>query len=411
MEERSDDNAAVDMASRIEKTLADREQARMKELPVAIEVTDSERARGGTPYFNYLMLLLGVVAGAVLGAALYFMLLVPTSSPTANLQPVEVTKELAAADRLLSAGQYGPARKAYLALISQGSSSPRPYNNLASLYAAEGDLEQARVLLKKALATDPDYLTVYHNVGMVYAAMARDSYGKALQLKGETKSLRLQALGPALSIPLEAQKAETPQVVKPSGVEPVVMTAKTEIEKPVQATIIRAKDISPLVGSQAEAPPVVEKGAQKTAIPDMGAMDQVVSVVAAEPGVPLDSANSDPSVSVAPQQFLKQWAMAWSSQDVDTYLQSYAAEYVPGGNLTNEAWQEKRRKRLTAPSFIEVELDSIELMSQTGDTSTVQAIQLYRSDRYQDRTRKSFVLRRNAQAWVIVEERSLGRVR
>ena len=103
--------------------------------------------------------------------------------------------------------------------------------------------------------------------------------------------------------------------------------------------------------------------------------------------------------------------MAWSSQDVDTYLQSYAAEYVPGGNLTNEAWQEKRRKRLTAPSFIEVELDSIELMSQTGDTSTVQAIQLYRSDRYQDRTRKSFVLRRNAQAWVIVEERSLGRVR
>jgi tetratricopeptide (TPR) repeat protein len=403
MEEPSDDKTSADMASRIEKTLAERELERMRELPVAIESADTEPSRGTSP-FSYLMLLLGVVAGAMIGAALYFMLPAPGASRTADLQQQEMSGGLEEADRLLASGERELARKAYLALIAKGASSPGPYNNLASLYAAEGDLDQAQVLLKKALETDPDYLAVYHNVGMVYAAMARDSYGKALQLSGEVKPLRLQRLGRVRESPLVAQVLKSDDEIKAPAIQPVA-----KVEMPVPSTTEKVEEVSPSVESEVLS--VVEPVADKTSVVDETSVNSGLAVVATEVLVAQDLAISDPSADVSPRQFLKQWAQAWSSQDVDAYLRSYASDYVPGGGVSYKSWQEKRRQRLTAPTFIEIELDAIEVINETGESVKVEAVQAYRSDRYQDRTRKSFVLRRSEQAWVITEERSLGRVR
>ncbi len=57
-----------------------------------------------------------------------------------------------------------------------------PYNNLAALYAAEGDYAQARAALEQALRANPSYATAYENLGDVYAALAAQSYGRALKL-------------------------------------------------------------------------------------------------------------------------------------------------------------------------------------------------------------------------------------
>ncbi len=62
------------MASRIEKTLVEREQERLKESPVNIDVIDSERATRGPSFSGYLMLLLGVLVGALIGVVLYSFL-------------------------------------------------------------------------------------------------------------------------------------------------------------------------------------------------------------------------------------------------------------------------------------------------------------------------------------------------
>ena len=55
-----------------------------------------------------------------------------------------------------------------------------PYNNLAALYASGGDYERARLTLLQALRTNPSYATAYENLGDVYAALAAQSYNKAL---------------------------------------------------------------------------------------------------------------------------------------------------------------------------------------------------------------------------------------
>lgn len=59
---------------------------------------------------------------------------------------------------------------------------PEPYNNLAVLYAANGQYEKARIALEKAIRTNPSYMTAYENLGDVYGKMASQAYDKALAL-------------------------------------------------------------------------------------------------------------------------------------------------------------------------------------------------------------------------------------
>ena len=57
-----------------------------------------------------------------------------------------------------------------------------PYNNLATLYAADGDYDKARGALEQALRADPGYATAHENLGDVYAMLASQSYARAAQL-------------------------------------------------------------------------------------------------------------------------------------------------------------------------------------------------------------------------------------
>ncbi|MFJ3045240.1 tetratricopeptide repeat protein [Herbaspirillum chlorophenolicum] len=59
---------------------------------------------------------------------------------------------------------------------------PEPYNNLAVLYAANGQYDKARAALDMAMRTNPTYATALENLGDVYAKLASQAYDKALQI-------------------------------------------------------------------------------------------------------------------------------------------------------------------------------------------------------------------------------------
>src|SRR5215510_11924302 len=59
---------------------------------------------------------------------------------------------------------------------------PEPYNNLAVLYASQGQYDKAREQLEKSIRTHPSYATAYENLGDVYAKLASQAYDKALQI-------------------------------------------------------------------------------------------------------------------------------------------------------------------------------------------------------------------------------------
>jgi tetratricopeptide (TPR) repeat protein len=74
------------------------------------------------------------------------------------------------------------AIKVFTALTDDYPELPEPYNNLAVLYASQGQYDNARKSLEMAIRTHPSYATAHENLGDVYAKMASEAYDKALQL-------------------------------------------------------------------------------------------------------------------------------------------------------------------------------------------------------------------------------------
>ncbi len=81
-----------------------------------------------------------------------------------------------------AANQPSDAITTLTALTQEYPELPEPYNNLAVLYAGQGDFDKARTALEMAVRINPNYATAYENLGDVYAKLASQSYGKSLQL-------------------------------------------------------------------------------------------------------------------------------------------------------------------------------------------------------------------------------------
>ncbi len=80
-------------------------------------------------------------------------------------------------------GKSADAISLFVTLTQDYPELPEPYNNLAVLYAANNQFEQARSALEMAIRTNPSYATAHENLGDVYIKLASQSYSKALQLE------------------------------------------------------------------------------------------------------------------------------------------------------------------------------------------------------------------------------------
>lgn len=83
------------------------------------------------------------------------------------------------------AGQAQEAIQTFTRLTQDYPELAEPYNNLAVLYAQDDQLEKARTALEMAIRNNPDYATAHENLGDVYARLASQAYGKAVQLEGD----------------------------------------------------------------------------------------------------------------------------------------------------------------------------------------------------------------------------------
>ena len=68
------------------------------------------------------------------------------------------------------------------ALLSDFPELPEPRNNLAVLYAGQGNYPLARQELELAIAAAPDYAIAHENLGDVYARLAVTQYERAAAL-------------------------------------------------------------------------------------------------------------------------------------------------------------------------------------------------------------------------------------
>lgn len=399
------------LAHRIEETLVAREKERLEILasqPQIEAVALPKKCRKGV---SFTLLALGFLLGGLIGGLCYMLLPAPQATASSPATAPPLPTSLAEADRLLAAGQQEAARARYLDVLRQNPQSVEALNNLAVLAAAEGDLTQAREHLDRALKTSPAYQAVHANIARIYAGMARNSYGKALQLSDD--------LAPVKLMPLVIAEADSRLAL-----EPPVPAAEEGSRKDLPAatsSLPVASTTSPVAVDPVAAPAPAVDSMPAAVKPDPVAIKSPEVVAASKPvSMPLlakletkdmrpATPVSDPVASPTPQQFLDLWASAWSKQKVKSYLSFYASNYFSPRLASRSKWEDQRRKRLTKPSFIQVELNDFVVTEQSDQQVEVQMVQSYQSDNYRDKTRKLMVLERRDASWQIVDERTLER--
>jgi tetratricopeptide (TPR) repeat protein len=258
---------------------------------------------------------------------------------------------------------------------------PEPYNNLAVLYASQGNYDKAKSALELAIHTHPSYATAHENLGDIYAQLASRAYDRALQLdkNNNTAQVKLSMVKDLFSpqkVAAGASKTQAPPKAEPK------MEPKVEAPKKAEPPKVEAK------AEPKKAPPAVVAAVQPSVAataPAAGGADGKAQIAAAVEG----------------------WAKAWSAKDVKGYLAYYAPDFeVPGGE-SRAAWEKQRAERISRPKSIEV--DAKVLNAQVdGNEATVTIRQGYRSDTLKSNSTKTLKMVRNGDRWLIKQERVGG---
>ena len=249
---------------------------------------------------------------------------------------------------------------------------PEPYNNLAVLYAGQGQFDKARAALEMAIRTNPSYATAHENLGDVYAKLASQAYSKALQLDGAN-----------------------------TGVQPKLALIRTLFapdakgQKPVTAPQAAASQANTKPVTAPVAPPVAAAPSVATAKPAAAP----ATATQPAPPAPVATGGAEKEVTAA----IRAWADAWSEKDVDAYLGSYGANFDTPGSQSRTAWEADRRARIVGKSRISVKLSNLSVTVQ-GSKAVAKFKQDYSANSLNVSSRKTLDLAKVGERWVIVKE-------
>ena len=252
---------------------------------------------------------------------------------------------------------------------------PEPYNNLAVLYAAQGQYEKARQSLEMSIRTHPSYATAHENLGDVYTKLASQAYDRALQLDSSNSAAQTK-----LSLVREMILGTNRTAHAAARTEPAKAAEASK------ATVLAAAPKASTAGApEAKLAPEPKSAAGK----------------APEKQADKGAAAGSEDVSKA----VLGWAQAWSKKDVDTYLAYYARDFkTPNGEPRSE-WEKARRQRITAPKHIQVSVDGIKVSAIDANSAKISFRQHYRSDALKADSGKTLVMVRVDGKWLIQQER------
>ncbi len=239
---------------------------------------------------------------------------------------------------------------------------PEPYNNVAVLYASQGQYDKARQALEMSIRTHPAYATAYENLGDLYAKLASQSYDKALQLDSSNAAAKTKlALMTEIitngtrSRTAVASAAPAPQ---PAPQPPHAAALKSVPQPPVAAAPAPAKQAAAAASAESE---------------------EVLKAVQA-------------------------WAKAWSASDVHGYLAAYAPGFKTPGGESRAAWENSRKQRI-AGKKIDVAVESPKVSMNGANEASVTFRQAYRSASLKTTSTKTLALVRANGKWLIQQER------
>ena len=274
---------------------------------------------------------------------------------------------------------------------------PEPYNNLAVLYAGQGQYDKSRAALELAIRTHPSYATAHENLGDVYTKMASESYSKALQLDASNSAAQVKL---NLIRDLSTAKAQKPTPPPPvaTAVVPAPVIAAVPAPTPPPAPVVAPPPVvqPPIAPPAAMQPPIAQPPiTQPQAAPTQPAL------AAAKPSV---APAMRPDESKAAYEAVQDWAKAWSSKDVESYLASYSKSFATPNGESRKSWEAERRARIEGKRKISVAIESPTIEITGSASATVKFRQVYKADSLSANSRKTLKLSKADGTWKIVEE-------
>jgi len=269
-------------------------------------------------------------------------------------------------------GKTSDAIATFTKLTEDYPELPEPYNNLAVLYANQGQYDKARAALEMAIRTNPSYSTAHENLGDVYAKLASQAYNKALQLDGTTTAQPKLALIRELFDP--TAKGQRPNAAPPATTPAAPATPQTAPPAPAAAPASKPAVVATApVAAPAAAPVPAAK--------------------------PVAANNASKEVEGA----VRAWAKAWAAKDMNGYLGAYGKEFNPPGKQSRSSWESERRLRITSKSNISVRLENLSV-SVNGAKAVAKFRQDYKADTLAVSSRKTLDLVKSGERWLIVKE-------
>jgi tetratricopeptide (TPR) repeat protein len=298
----------------------------------------------------------------------------------------------------------------YQKLMQEYPHLPEPMNNLAVMYAEQGNIEKARAVLESAIRSKPNYGTAFQNLGDVYTRMASRAYSRALQIEDSDSSPRLHIIKQLYEDPLSSPGGnhtanDVSQGGRPAGIIPVA-PIPSPVSRPPSAMAPAPTPAPPQVASRN--PPVVNSAPSGAPAPPP-LRQPPVAPPPMEPSraVPAPTMPAAPSLSVnneakAVTDAVREWAQAWSEKD----LNSYYAAYVPGfkgGDRSSADWQKGRRDRILSKKRINVNVSGFSVSIDQG-VAQVTFKQIYAADQLKVSSQKTLEMVKQGNRWFIRQE-------
>ena len=106
-------------------------------------------------------------------------------------------------------------------------------------------------------------------------------------------------------------------------------------------------------------------------------------------------------------EIILNWAIAWSSGNIEAYLDFYHSSFTPSKeNVTREQWEKQRRKRLTNKQ-IRIIVSNAEVYKVQDKITEVRFTQRYTSTSYKDKIIKAIEMIETPAGWKFISERTV----
>lgn len=269
---------------------------------------------------------------------------------------------------LTEQNKIADATKVFSSLSEDYPDLPEPYNNLAVLYASQGQYDKAKSALEAAIRTHPSYSTAHENLGDIYAKMASQAYGKAFQLdKGnaaaQTKLAMIKDLFSGRSKEIQNVSTKPPGDLVAQSPEKIAQKAPEKgAGKPMP-----------------EKSPIAEKPAPEKAVISDNDSNEILKVINA-------------------------WARAWTEKDVAAYLAFYTSDFHTPRGTSRSSWEKNRRERISKPKSIHVEIIHPKISFTDARHARVSFRQSYHSDTIKSTTTKTIEMIKMEGSWLIKQE-------